>query len=292
MALVDDLLTWAMAAHATSPLYATQLVVGPRFTAVGAASSPDGVVLQGGGIAHNGAAETDPGFSPSAATEDLAPQVLGRPLHELIAFLAAPNQPAHRLRAAAVWQPGRPESHVDVGAAALNAALNDSLSRSAAAGDQDGHRLGYRLGDENGVTLLLERVPGKRFVAVGHIPYGDRVRAAAAESHVLDVEPEGDALPFAAAAETLPRGDVVALGGTALVDGILEESLSYCRPDAYVVLLGPSTPIAPLLLARGVAALSGSIVADPAAVLGQPRTPHEGPTPRLRGMRPVTVHRR
>ena len=212
--------------------------------------------------------------------------MLGRPLHELVAFLAAPLRPAHRLRAAALWQPGRPELHVDLAAAALNAALNDALVRGATGDPQ-----GYRQGAENGVTLLLERVAGKRFVAVGHIPYGDRVRAAAAELHVLDVEPEGDALPFAAAADTLPRGDVVALGGTALVDGILEESLSYCRPDAYVLLLGPSTPLATLLLARGVAALSGSIVADPGAVLEQLRTPHEGPTPRLRGMRPVTVHR-
>jgi hypothetical protein len=286
MTLVDDLVAWAATAHAAAPLYATDLVVGPRFTAVGAASRPNGATLQSGGIAHNGAAETDPDFSPAAATDALAPQVLGRPLHELIAFLAEPHRPAHRLRAADLWQPGRPESHVDLAAAALNAALNDALVRSAAGGPH-----GYRQGDENGVTLLLERVAGKRFVAVGHIPYGDRVRAAAAESHVLDVEPEGDALPFAAAADTLPRGDVVALGGTALVDGILEESLSHCRPDAYVLLLGPSTPLATLLLARGVAALSGSIVADPAAVLEQLRTPHEGPTPRLRGMRPVTVHR-
>jgi uncharacterized protein (DUF4213/DUF364 family) len=75
------------------------------------------------------------------------------------------------------------------------------------------------------------------------------------------------------------------------VDGILEETLRACRRDAYVLLVGPSTPLAPLLFAHGVDALSGSVVADPQAVLGQLREPHEGPTPRLRGMRPVTLHR-
>ena len=157
------------------------------------------------------------------------------------------------------------------------------------------------MGDENGVTLLLERATGRRFAAVGHIPYGDRIRAAASESWTLDLEseeaspgeasPGGPTLPFAAAAEVLPRADVVGIGGTALVDGILEEALRACRPDAYVLLVGPSTPLAPLLFAHGVDALSGSVVADPEAVLGQLREPHEGPTPRLRGMRPVTLHR-
>ena len=91
--------------------------------------------------------------------------------------------------------------------------------------------------------------------------------------------------------QTLRLEDVVGIGGTALVDGILEEALRACRPDAYVLLVGPSTPLAPLLFAHGVDALSGSMVADPAAVLEQLREPHEGPTPRLRGMRPVTLHR-
>jgi hypothetical protein len=288
MALVHDLADWARAAHAASPLFATQLVVGPRFTVVGAAPHPDAGVPQSAGIAYNGAAESDPAFDQTAATQDLARRVLGLPLHELVAHLAVPSTPAHRPRAAAIWRPGRPETHVDLAAAALNAALNDALDRAAGAGAA----LDYRLGDENGVTLLLERAAGRRFVAVGHVPYGDRIRAAAAESHVLDVEPEGEALPFSAAADVLPRGDVVAVGGTALVDGILDETLSRCRPDAYVLIVGPSTPLAPLLLTRGAAALSGSVVADPAAVLEQLRTPHDGPTPRLRGMRPVTVHRR
>jgi hypothetical protein len=296
LSVVDDLVAWARESHAGAPLFATQLVIGPRFTAIGAAGRPDSPLPQAGGIAHNGAAETLPGFDGAAAGAEIAGALLGRPLHELVAFLGAPNEPAHRLRAAAVWRPGRVESRVDAGAAALNAALNAALQASPGAPGAPGAPRGYRTGDENGVTLLLERATGRRFAAVGHIPYGDRIRAAASESWTLDLEPEeaspgGPTLPFAAAAEVLPRADVVGIGGTALVDGILEEALRACRPDAYVLLVGPSTPLAPLLFAHGVDALSGSMVADPAAVLEQLREPHEGPTPRLRGMRPVTLHR-
>ena len=103
MTLVDDLVAWAATAHAAAPLYATDLVVGPRFTAVGAASRPNGATLQSGGIAHNGAAETDPDFSPAAATDALAPLVLGRPLHELIAFLAAAGEKSGSVSAAPLW---------------------------------------------------------------------------------------------------------------------------------------------------------------------------------------------
>lgn len=306
MGLVEELVAWAQAAHVASPLFATQLVIGPRFTAIGAAPLSGTLAPVAGGIVHNGAAETVAGFDATAATREIADAVLGRPLHELVAFLGAPNRPAQRLRAAAVWQPGRVESRVDVGAAALNAALNATLhaggtngnERTTGSPDATGSTGApgsttpdYRIGDENGVTLLLERVPEQRFAAVGHIPYGARVRAAAAESWVLDLEPEGDALPFSAAAEVLPRADVVGVGGTALVDGLLEDVLRLCRPDAYVLLLGPSTPLAPLLFARGVAALSGSVVAEPVAVLEQLKAPHEGPTPRLQGMRPLTLHR-
>jgi hypothetical protein len=301
LSLIDELVAWARERHTVAPLFVTHLVVGPRFTAVGAAGRPDSPLPRAGGIVHNGAAETVPGFDGATASAEIAGALLGRPLHELVAFLGAPNEPAQRLRAAAVWRPGRVESRVDAGAAALNAALNAALPvpQPAPPGAPqepplgDGHAAprGYRMGDENGVTLLLERAAGRRFVAVGHIPYGDRIRAAAAESWTLDLEPEGASLPFADAVEVLPRADVVGIGGTALVDGILEETLRACRRDAYVLLVGPSTPLAPLLFAHGVDALSGSIVADPEAVLGQLREPHEGPTPRLRGMRPVTLHR-
>jgi hypothetical protein len=307
--LVDELVAWARERHAGAPLFATQVVVGPRYTAIGAAGRADAPLPQVGGIAHNGAAETLPGFDGAVASAEIAGALQGRPLHELVAFLGAPNEPARRLRAAACWRPGRVESHVDAGAAALNAALNAALQDPLKASLQASG--GYRVGDENGVTLLLERAAGRRFAAVGHIPYGDRVRAAAAEWWTLDLEPEetspgegspgesgpgatsrgGATLPFEAAAEVLPRADVVGIGGTALVDGILEETLRACRPDAYVLLVGPSTPLAPVLIEHGVDALSGSAVADPVAVLGQLREPHEGPTPRLRGMRPVTLHR-
>ncbi len=52
-----------------------------------------------------------------------------------------------------------------------------------------------------------------------------------------------------------------------LLNHTFDGLLALRRPDAPVMLLGPSTPLAPLLFDRGVDLLSGSVVEDIDAVL-------------------------
>jgi uncharacterized protein (DUF4213/DUF364 family) len=40
-----------------------------------------------------------------------------------------------------------------------------------------------------------------------------------------------------------------------------------CRPDAFVLLLGPSTPLSPVLFDAGLSGLSGTVVDDLGQVL-------------------------
>ena len=166
----------------------------------------------------------------------------------------------------------------DVGGAALNALLGARL-RGA----------GPPLGAENGLDVLAEQGAGRRLAVVGHFPHLPRIRARAAESWVLELRPEGDDLPAAAAPEVLPRADVVGITGSTLANGTLEGLLALCRPDAVVVLIGPTTPLSPLLFDHGVDVLCGTLVVDPEPLLegltGEPAPP----TPRLRGMRPVSL---
>jgi uncharacterized protein (DUF4213/DUF364 family) len=60
---------------------------------------------------------------------------------------------------------------------------------------------------------------------------------------------------------------MVALTSMTLLNHTFDGLLALRRPDAQVMLLGPSTPLAPLLFERGVHLLSGAVVEDVDAVL-------------------------
>lgn len=119
----------------------------------------------------------------------------------------------------------------------------------------------------NAEEVIVERGVGRRVAIVGHFPFIDRVRATAAECWVLERNPAPGDLPASEAAGVLPRADVVALTGTSLLNHTFDELMGLCRPDAFVLLLGPSTPLSPLLLETGLAGLSGTRVDEPERVL-------------------------
>jgi uncharacterized protein (DUF4213/DUF364 family) len=119
----------------------------------------------------------------------------------------------------------------------------------------------------NADQIILERGAGRRVAIVGHFPFIDRVRAAAAECWVLELHPGAGDLPAEQADQILPQADVVALTGTSLINHTFEELMAFCHPDAFVLLLGPSAPLTPKLFELGVDAISGTRVFDPGVVL-------------------------
>ena len=65
----------------------------------------------------------------------------------------------------------------------------------------------------------------------------------------------------------LPQADVAAITGTALINHTLDELLDLCRPETSVMVLGPSTPLSPVLFDHGVDVISGTVVVDTDLVL-------------------------
>jgi uncharacterized protein (DUF4213/DUF364 family) len=116
--------------------------------------------------------------------------------------------------------------------------------------------------------LRSARSPDRsRVVVVGHFPFIPRVREAASQLWVLEKHPgEGD-LPAEAASEVIPQADVVAITGTSLINHTFEELMGLCRPDAFVLVLGPTAPLSPVLFNYGVDVISGTLVTEPETVL-------------------------
>ena len=139
----------------------------------------------------------------------------------------------------------------------------------------------------NAAELILQKGIGRAVAIVGHFPFLPRIRAAVRECWVLEKNPRMDDLPADKAGDYLPRADVVAITGTSLTNHTLDELLLLCRPDAYVILLGDTAPLSPILFEYGIAAVCGTRVADVELALS---CVSQGATFRqIRGVRRLTL---
>ena len=159
-----------------------------------------------------------------------------------------------------------------IGLAAINSLLEVDESRCV---------------ERNAGDLLIERGRDKKVALIGHFPFVPALRDVAARLWVLELRPQpGDAFAGEAGA-IVPQADIVAITGSAFLNHSLEDLLRLCRPDSFVVVLGPTTPLSPILFDHGADVISGTRVLDPELAL---RCASEGATFRqIRGVRLLTI---
>jgi hypothetical protein len=121
--------------------------------------------------------------------------------------------------------------------------------------------------DFNAEEVIVQYGLEKRVALVGHFPFIPRLRREVGTLWVLEQKPWGEDLPAEFAARVLPEADVIALTGTTLINHTFEGLMALRRPEALILVLGPSTPLTPLLFEYGVHFLSGAVVEDVGAVL-------------------------
>jgi uncharacterized protein (DUF4213/DUF364 family) len=141
----------------------------------------------------------------------------------------------------------------------------------------------------NAVDVLAEHGRGKNVALIGHFPFIPKLRSAVGQLWVIEQRPAEGEYPAEAADELLPQADVVAITSSTLINHTLDGLLELCHPEALVMMLGPSTPLSPILFDHGVSILSGSMVVDEPAVL---RTVGQGATfQQVEGVRLLTLRR-
>jgi uncharacterized protein (DUF4213/DUF364 family) len=136
--------------------------------------------------------------------------------------------------------------------------------------------------------LILEHGAGGTVTVVGHFPFVERLRPRVRELFVLELRPREGDLPAAEAPVVIPRSDVVAITGTALLNHTLDGLLQLAR-GRFVIILGPSAPFAPVLFEHGVSALAGSVVVDRGPALADVAA--GVPFRRMRGLQPLLWQR-
>ena len=165
-------------------------------------------------------------------------ELAGRPLAEIAALVA---------------------SKLPLEAALGMAAINAGLPRA-----------GLRLEELNGADLVRELAEGLNLVVVGHFSFIDQVAPVTQSTAILELDPQQGDLPSSAADRAIPNADVVVITGSAFANHTIERLLELAAGKT-VVVLGPTTPLSPVLFRHGVRAAAGSDVFDPDLTLRQAR---------------------
>ena len=112
----------------------------------------------------------------------------------------------------------------------------------------------------NARDLIADKGEGKRVAIVGHFPFIPVLLESSRELWVFEKNPREGDFTEDDAEELIPNADIVGITGTALTNHTLEHLLGLCNPKAYVVVLGDSAPLSPVLFDYGVDAVSGTRV--------------------------------
>jgi uncharacterized protein (DUF4213/DUF364 family) len=120
--------------------------------------------------------------------------------------------------------------------------------------------------EKNAFEIILEKGTDKNVAIVGHFPWIPKLREKVKNLWVLEQRlREGD-LPAKEADHILPQCDVVGITGTSFINHTIEGLLTLCK-DAYVVLIGPTSPLSPILFDYGIDGICGSKVIDAEKVI-------------------------
>lgn len=136
---------------------------------------------------------------------------------------------------------------VSIGMAAVNALLP---------------RLKNRWIDIHAEEIIARYGAGRNVVMVGHFPFASRLRPHVGTLRILEQNPQEGDLPDGSAPEIVPQADVLAITAMTLLNHTFDGLVALRRPGALTLLIGPTTPLSPILFEHGVSIISGAVVDD------------------------------
>jgi len=116
--------------------------------------------------------------------------------------------------------------------------------------------------EQNAFDILAEIGRGRNIAIVGHFPWVSRLGKLARKVWVIEEKPQEGALPAEAAEGILPQADVVGITGTSFINHTIEKLLHLSK-NGFIVVIGPTSPLSPVLFDWGVDVIAGVKVAEP-----------------------------
>jgi uncharacterized protein (DUF4213/DUF364 family) len=121
--------------------------------------------------------------------------------------------------------------------------------------------------DLHSKEVLARLGAGRNVVMVGHFPYVPELRPRVGKLWVLEQNPQEGDLPASAAPEIIPQADVLAITAMTLLNHTFDDLMALRRAGIPTLIVGPSTPLSPVMFEMGATILSGAVVEDVEAVL-------------------------
>ena len=115
---------------------------------------------------------------------------------------------------------------------------------------------------ENALDVLAREGRSKNIAIVGSFPWIPKLRTIARTLWVIEQNPREGELPAEAAEDVLPQADVVGLTGTSFINHTVDRLLDLSK-NSFIVMVGPTTPLSPVLFDYGVDILAGTKVVEP-----------------------------
>jgi uncharacterized protein len=137
------------------------------------------------------------------------------------------------------WKP----SESSIGVAAINSLVEPSGEKG------------------NAKEFIMDKVRGKVVTMVGRFPFHNEVAATARKFYLLEIDPKGEELPAFACEEVIPKSDITLITGTTLINHSLQRLLELGQ-NGFTVVLGPTTPLSPVLFDFGADIVAGAKVTD------------------------------
>ena len=116
--------------------------------------------------------------------------------------------------------------------------------------------------EENAFDILAREGMDKKIAIVGHFPWIPKLRAVARKLWVIEQRPEEEDLPAEAAESILPQADVVGITGTSFINHTVEKLLELSK-SSFTIMVGPTSPLSPVLFDYGVDVIAGVKVVEP-----------------------------
>jgi hypothetical protein len=115
----------------------------------------------------------------------------------------------------------------------------------------------------NAFDVIAEKGSNKNIAIFGHFPNIEQLRATALSVSVFELTPGDGELGLEKIPEILPNAEVVAITSNTIINHTLVMILPHLKPGCFTIMVGPSTPLSPVLFDYGISMLAGIKVVDP-----------------------------